>query len=67
MSHKPSSIQNTEPEHGKVMLQQPRENSGLKNMENGELKKKKTKKTQSVLFGDPLAPLFSRIKGPQQF
>lgn len=60
VSHK-SCIQNNEPERGKVMLQQSRENSGLKTMGNGELKKKK------VLLGDPLAPLCSRIKGPQQY
>lgn len=35
VSHK-SCIQNIEPEHGRVMLQQSRENSGLKNMENSE-------------------------------
>lgn len=40
VSHKYSCIQNTEPERGKVMLHLPRENSGLKTMENGELKKR---------------------------
>lgn len=40
MSYEYSCIQNIEPERGKVMLHHPRENSGLKTMENGELKKK---------------------------